>query len=106
GRYQLSTAGDLDAAAAAAREAQKSWKRLSGSARGDYLHRAANVLERRIDEIAECMTREMGKTFPEAKGETARGVAILRYYAGEGMRSIGDVIPSSDSSALLYTSRV
>src|SRR5699024_750716 len=51
------------------------------------------------------MTREMGKTFPEAKGETARGVAILKYYAGEGMRSNGDVIPSTDSGALMFTSR-
>ena len=55
---------------------------------------------------AETMTREMGKTFPEAKGETARGVAMLRYYAGEGMRKIGDVIPSTDADALMFTTRV
>src|SRR5699024_10858713 len=46
-----------------------------------------------------------GKTLPEAKGETARGVAILRYYAGEGLRSTGDVIPSSDKDALMFTTR-
>ncbi|MFB4166332.1 aldehyde dehydrogenase family protein, partial [Alteribacillus sp. JSM 102045] len=48
---------------------------------------------------------EMGKTFPEAKGETARGVAILRYYAGEGMRKVGDVIPSTDKDAFMFTTR-
>lgn len=69
------------------------------------MYKVANALEQRIDEIAETMTREMGKTFLEAKGETARGVAILRYYAGEGMRKIGDVIPSSDSEALMFTTR-
>lgn len=47
----------------------------------------------------------MGKTLSEAKGETARGVAILRYYAGEGMRKDGDVIPSSDKDALMFTKR-
>jgi len=47
----------------------------------------------------------MGKTFPEAKGETARGVAILRYYAGEGLRKVGDVLPSTDSEAFMYTTR-
>jgi acyl-CoA reductase-like NAD-dependent aldehyde dehydrogenase len=62
-------------------------------------------LEENLDEIAETMTREMGKTLPEAKGETARGVAILRYYAGEGMRKDGDVIPSSDKEALMFTKR-
>lgn len=43
---------------------------------------------------------------PEAKGETARGIAILRYYAGEGMRKTGDVIPSTDKAALMFTTRV
>src|SRR5690606_4405758 len=59
-----------------------------------------------LDEIARTMTAEMGKTLPEAKGETLRGVAILRYYAGEGMRKVGEVIPSSDSEAWMYTTRV
>lgn len=106
GYIQKSSVQDVNDAVAAAKQAQKKWKKLSGSARGEYLRKAADILERRIDEVAETATREMGKTFPEAKGETARGVAILRYYAGEGMRSIGDVIPSTDSEALMFTTRV
>ncbi|OXM87107.1 alpha-ketoglutaric semialdehyde dehydrogenase GucD [Paenibacillus rigui] len=106
GYIQKSNAQDLDEAVAGAKQAQKHWRKLSGAARGDMLYRAANALERRLDEIAETMTREMGKTLPEAKGETARGVAILRYYAGEGLRSVGDVIPSTDSEALMFTTRV
>ncbi|MDC3423416.1 aldehyde dehydrogenase family protein [Aquibacillus sp. 3ASR75-11] len=106
GFYQLSSSNDFHQAATSARAAQKEWQKLSGNVRGDYLLKAASILEERIDEVATIMTKEMGKTFPEAKGETARGVAILRYYAGEGMRSNGDVIPSSDSGALMFTSRV
>ena len=105
GRYQLSSKEDLDHAVEAATEAQKAWKKLAGSARGDLLYKAAAIMEERIDDIARTMTREMGKTFPEAKGETARGIAILRYYAGEGMRPVGDVIPSSDADALMFTTR-
>jgi len=105
GFVQKSVQPDLDAAAAAAKQASRSWARLSGAARGDYLYKAANALERRLNEVAEMMTREMGKTLPEAKGETARGVAILRYYAGEGMRKVGDVIPSTDSEGLMFTTR-
>ncbi|WP_096190423.1 alpha-ketoglutaric semialdehyde dehydrogenase GucD [Evansella halocellulosilytica] len=105
GYVQKSSKDDLDRAVVAANAAQSEWKNLSGAARGDFLYKAANILENRLDEIAETMTKEMGKTFPEAKGETARGVAILRYYAGEGMRKIGDVIPSTDSEALMFTSR-
>ncbi|MEW9669566.1 alpha-ketoglutaric semialdehyde dehydrogenase GucD [Ammoniphilus sp. 3BR4] len=106
GYIQKSSAQDLNDAVAAAKQAQKQWKKLAASVRGEYLRKAADVLERRIDEIAATATKEMGKTFPEAKGETARGVAILRYYAGEGMRSIGDVIPSTDADALMFTTRV
>ncbi len=106
GTYQLSSNNDFDKAATSARNAQKAWRKLAGSVRGDYLLKAASILEERIDDIAATMTKEMGKTFPEAKGETTRGVAILRYYAGEGMRSVGDVIPSTDSNALMFTTRV
>lgn len=105
GELQSSNADDLNRTVEAAADAKKAWRKLSGAARGEYLYKAANALEQRLDEVAETMTREMGKTLPEAKGETARGVAILRYYAGEGMRKVGDVIPSTDSSALMYTTR-
>jgi aldehyde dehydrogenase (NAD+) len=97
---------DLESAVAAAEAARKAWRKLAGPARGQLLYKAADILESRLDDIAETMTREMGKTFGEAKGETARGVALLRYYAGEGMRKIGDVIPSTDAQALMFTTRV
>ncbi|MCZ8517472.1 aldehyde dehydrogenase family protein [Paenibacillus filicis] len=106
GYVPASSREDLDRAVAAAKSASRSWRKLSGAARGEVLFKAAKAMERRADEIAETMTREMGKTLSEAKGETMRGVAILRYYAGEGMRRIGDVIPSSDSEALMFTTRV
>lgn len=106
GYVQESSREDLDRAVAAAKAAFRSWRKLSGAERGDLLFKAAAILERRADEVAETMTREMGKTLPEAKGETLRGVAILRYYAGEGMRKIGEVIPSTDRDALMFTTRV
>ncbi|TDF95760.1 alpha-ketoglutaric semialdehyde dehydrogenase GucD [Paenibacillus piri] len=106
GIIQVSNADDLDRAVQSAKQAQKGWRKLAGPSRGEFLYKAANAMERRLNEIAETMTREMGKTLPEAKGETARGIAILRYYAGEGMRKVGDVIPSTDADALMFTTRV
>ena len=76
GKVQSSSIADLDYAIQAAKSVQKSWGKLSGSERGEYLYKVAQILENRLDEIAETMTREMGKTLPEAKGETARGIAI------------------------------
>jgi alpha-ketoglutaric semialdehyde dehydrogenase len=105
GYVQSSSKEDLDLAVAAAKKAQVQWKKLTGAARGQYLYQVANAMEKRLDEIAECATREMGKTLAEAKGETARGIAILRYYAGEGMRKVGEVIPATDNEALMFTTR-
>jgi alpha-ketoglutaric semialdehyde dehydrogenase len=100
-----STEKELNDAVASAKEAGRQWRKLSGASRGEYLFKAAAIMEQRVDEIAESMTREMGKTFPEAKGETVRGINILKYYAGEGMRKIGDIIPSTDHEALMFTTR-
>lgn len=102
---QKSTKEDVEKAVDAADKAKKSWRKLSAPERGNYLYKAADILESRVEDIAKTMTMEMGKTLPEAKGETSRGVAILRYYAGEGMRKVGDVIPSTDKDALMFTTR-
>ncbi|SFM12496.1 aldehyde dehydrogenase (NAD+) [Gracilibacillus orientalis] len=106
GSVQKSARGDLDEAVAHAKNAQKAWRKLAGAERGNYLYQAAAMLEENLDDIAKTMTKEMGKSLPEAKGETTRGIQILKYYAGEGMRSDGDVIPSTDASALMFSKRV
>lgn len=105
GLVQKSTTNDLSKAVQAAHDAKKTWRKIGQANRGQLLFKVANILEENLDTIAETMTKEMGKTLPEARGETARGVAILRYYAGEGMRKNGDVIPSSDKDALMITKR-
>ncbi|MFJ7724677.1 alpha-ketoglutaric semialdehyde dehydrogenase GucD [Neobacillus sp. NPDC097160] len=105
GYVQNSTNTDLENAVQAADKAKNAWRKLGQAARGQLLFKVANIIEENLNDIAETLTREMGKTLPEAKGETARGVAILRYYAGEGMRKDGDVIPSSDKDALMFTKR-
>ncbi|PAD46583.1 alpha-ketoglutaric semialdehyde dehydrogenase GucD [Shouchella clausii] len=106
GTYQDSTEADVEQAVQAAQEAVKPWRKLSGAERGAFLYKTADIMEERLDEIAKTAAREMGKTLAETKGETLRGIAILRYYAGEGLRKNGDVIPASDAKALMYTTRV
>ncbi|MEH7155878.1 alpha-ketoglutaric semialdehyde dehydrogenase GucD [Neobacillus drentensis] len=101
-----STIEDLDDAVQAAKRAGVSWRKLSAVDRGNFLHKAADILENNVDEIAEIATREMGKVLHEMKGEVKRGVAILRYFAQEGMRQTGEVLPSAQSNNFLYTKRV
>lgn len=98
-------AEDVEAAVGAACEALPAWRRATGPARAEALHRWSGVLAGRAEELAQAMAREVGKPIAEARGEAARGVAILRYYAGEAVREIGEVIPSQLPDTLQLTLR-
>ena len=105
GDFASSGIEDVQGAVDAAHRAFPAWRGLSGSARGEYLRKAADILESRVQEVAQAMVRENGKTIGEARGETLRGVALLRFYAAEGIRSVGEVIPSVNPKTLIYTTR-
>lgn len=94
GVFAQGTAGDMTAAVAAAHEAFPSWAALPAPARGAFLFRAAELLDARVESLAVEMTREEGKTLPEARGETRRTINILRYFGGEGARLAGLQVPS------------
>ncbi|MBQ0139207.1 MAG: aldehyde dehydrogenase family protein [Kurthia sp.] len=105
GSVQASTKEEAIQALQAAEQAKNEWKKIGQFQRGQYLYKVAANLEANLQDIAQSLTDEMGKTLPEAIGETQRGIAILKYYAAEGSRSDGDVIPASDKDALMFTKR-
>ena len=76
-----------------------------GPARGAYLYKVADILEGNLDSLATEMTREEGKTVPEAKGETMRSINIFRYFAGEGSRIPGIQVPSERDRVFMYAVR-
>jgi len=106
GSYPLCGAKDAQLAMYAAHLAFPSWKAMPWPARSEILHRAANILDENREGLARSIAREIGKPIGEARGEVKRGVVLLRYYAGEGMRSSGEVFPASDGKTLLYSNRI
>lgn len=106
GLIRYSDATHVRAAEQAARHAFLTWSRLTGAARAEYLTKMAAALETHLDELATLASREMGKPIGEMRGEVTRGINLLRYYAGEGMRANGSVIPSADTNVLQYAKRV
>jgi acyl-CoA reductase-like NAD-dependent aldehyde dehydrogenase len=102
------SAGGEDAtrAAEAAARAFPGWARTPMPKRGEILLKAAALLEQRLDEVGEALTREEGKTLAESKGEVARGVSLLRYYAGEALQPTGEVYASASPSTFLFAERV
>src|SRR5215216_3562363 len=105
GHFASSGAADVDAAIAAADEAYRSWRFSSPITRANILHKAANILESRINDVGRELTREEGKTLKEGIGETTRAVQILRYFAGEAQQPNGEHYPSMNPLTLLYSVR-
>jgi aldehyde dehydrogenase (NAD+) len=105
GIFAKGSAQDVADAAEAAAAAFPAWSSMNAPARGAIMYKAADILDRRFDEVAAEMTREEGKTFPEAKGEVRRSINILRYFAGEGSRMPGMLVPSERDRVHMFAVR-
>jgi len=103
GLFARSGQEDTRRAIDAAREAQPKWAAVPAPKRGEILFKAAQLLEARADGVAKEMTREEGKTLPEAKAEVGRAINILRYFGGEGARLCGEAIPSERPRVFIHT---
>jgi len=104
-RIPLGAAAEVNAAVEAASAAFDGWRRTPGPGRAEKLYAWAEAIQARSAELAEAIATEVGKPIGEAKGEVGRCVAILRYYAGEAVRPLGDVIPGLASGVLQYSLR-
>ncbi|HEU4508214.1 MAG TPA: aldehyde dehydrogenase family protein [Pyrinomonadaceae bacterium] len=105
GLFQSSNADDVNEACRAAATARQAWADLPATKRGEYLFKAAELLEHRLQQLGEEMTREEGKTLPEAIGEVKRAINIFRYFGGEGSRQFTYQVPSERENVLCYTIR-
>ena len=94
GKVAVAQISDLDEALDAANAAFKLWRNTPPFARYKIMRRAADLLRERADSVAKIMTIEQGKPIAEAKGETMLGADTIDWYAEEGRRAYGRVIPS------------
>lgn len=85
---------DLDRALAAADKGFQAWRKVSAFERYKLMRKAADILRSRADEIAQTMTLEQGKPVMEAKMETLAGGDVIDWFAEEGRRAYGRVIPA------------
>ena len=86
-------------AIAAAEAAWPAWRALTAVQRGRILRRWADLMLANQDDLALIMTSEQGKPLAEAKGEIAYAASFLEWFAEEGRRAYGDIIPSPVASS-------
>ncbi len=93
---EVSLGGREDAALAlkAAKRAFPGWAKTDPEERGDLLSRAADLVRMRSDEIGRLLTMEEGKPLRYAKREVEGSAEALDFYAEEGKRCFGEVVPS------------
>jgi aldehyde dehydrogenase (NAD+) len=105
GTFVRGTPADVGEAVRCAQAAFPAWASLPAPARGEVLFKAAELLDSRCERLATEMTREEGKTLPEARGEVRRSINILRYFGGEGARLPGLLTPSERDRVFAYAIR-
>src|SRR5450755_4516044 len=106
GTFPLSTIEDVDRAANAALIAFKEWRLVPAPERGDILRRVGDIMLQRKNEIAEIMTREMGKPLTETKGDVQEGIDTAYYCGSESRRMFGLNTPSELRNKLNLSFRV
>ena len=94
GTFPLSNKEDVDQAVKAARKAFETWRLVPAPKRGDMLKKVGDLLTKYKEEIAEQMTREMGKVLLETRGDVQEGIDTAYYAASEGRRLFGHTVPS------------
>jgi succinate-semialdehyde dehydrogenase/glutarate-semialdehyde dehydrogenase len=93
GRVPHASVADLDRALAAAQKAFRPWSVMAPSERGVIIEKAAQLMKDRLEHIATTLTIEQGKPLAEARGESTYGADIVKWYAEEGRRAYGRIIP-------------
>lgn len=75
---------DVDLAISLADNAFRQWRKTSVAQRADALRAIGRVLRERAEEMAHCITREMGKPINQARGEVAKSAHLCDWYAEHG----------------------
>ncbi len=93
GHLPHASKADLDMALAAAVKGFKVWKETSAYDRSKIMRKAAELLRERYDHVSKVQTQEQGKVYGESRAEVLTSADIIDWYAEEGRRAYGRIIP-------------
>src|SRR5688572_23477133 len=94
GSFPRSKAEDVERAVESAKRGFALWSRTPAPLRGDVLRKIGDLMAARQEELADLMTREMGKPLQGTRGDVQEGIDTAYYAATEGRRLFGHTVPS------------
>src|ERR1700694_4080940 len=94
GKFPLRDRRDVERAVESATRGFAKWRRTPAPGRGDVLRVVGDIMTKRKEEIADAMTREMGKPLTETRGDVQEGIDTAYYASSEGRRLFGKTVPS------------
>jgi succinate-semialdehyde dehydrogenase/glutarate-semialdehyde dehydrogenase len=92
-RLPHASAADIDRALDAAKKGFAVWRAVSAYDRAKIMRKAADLMRERYDAISKILVLEEGKAYAEARAEVITSADIIEWYAEEGRRAYGRVVP-------------
>jgi succinate-semialdehyde dehydrogenase/glutarate-semialdehyde dehydrogenase len=105
GAVPVMRAGETRRAIDAASRAMPEWAKRTAKDRATVLRRFAELMVANADDLAVIMTSEQGKPLAEARGEVTYAASFLEWFAEEGKRVYGEIIPTFRADARLMVLR-
>ncbi|MFP4239921.1 MAG: aldehyde dehydrogenase family protein, partial [Rhodosalinus sp.] len=104
-RVPLASADELDEAVRIAAEAQRGWAATNPQRRARVLMEFVRLLNRDMEKLAETLSREHGKTVPDAKGDIQRGLEVVEFCIGAPHLLKGEFTDSAGPGIDMYSMR-
>jgi malonate-semialdehyde dehydrogenase (acetylating)/methylmalonate-semialdehyde dehydrogenase len=101
----LASTAEIEAAVASAAEAQKAWGATNPQRRARVMMEMVRLINRDMDKLAEAISREHGKTFPDAKGDVQRGLEVIEFCIGAPHLLKGEFTDSAGPGIDMYSMR-
>ncbi|GAA5068713.1 CoA-acylating methylmalonate-semialdehyde dehydrogenase [Roseibacterium beibuensis] len=105
GKVALATTAELDAAVAAAAEAQKGWAATNPQRRARVMMKFGALINEHMDELGELVSREHGKTLPDGRGDVQRGLEVVEVCMGGPALLKGEFTDDGGPGIDLYSMR-
>ncbi|MDG1939181.1 MAG: CoA-acylating methylmalonate-semialdehyde dehydrogenase [Paracoccaceae bacterium] len=104
-RVSLATVDEMNEAVKIAAKAQPAWAATNPQRRARVLMKFVDLLNRDMDKLAECLSREHGKTLPDAAGDVVRGLEVVEYCIGAPQLLKGEYTDSAGPGIDMYSMR-